>query len=743
MKLDENSIRIILNDMPDGFVFEHFAQKIFSIVFEDSFIPVGGSGDQGIDGFKQVYHRKDKTKLIYQISTEDVHWQQETSKVTSTQDKLLKNKIEFDKLNYITNRKIERKDTIEDKFYEKYNMSLTIYDMEWFVSHITSDPRLADVYTSFALENAHEYQRPTKLVEIADFSKDPRLYVFLTQQVDEGGSDEIEDNVLDGLILFALEGTSSTKNIFKTQKEVTQDVKSLTKFSLPDMDNRLNERLQALSSNPNKKVKHHTKENYYCLPHETIIELTERDIRHTQLRKDFEKDCLTIINTNLKISGASIKGVFELFETIIHSIYHGQGLEFSDFIINGVNKEIIDDSLRQIVAKVIDDSGKKIQNKELIKTALLISIREITYNGSDSQREYLRKLSKTYMMVFLTQNDPKISLFFKALANKLDVFVGTSVIVPALSEYFLGNENRRYWNLLKGAKNTGVTLKINEFIIDELASHIRGISNTYKSQYQDIESDYLEDDIALLYIDEIIIRAYFYAKRRQLISDFNSFLSKFVNPNLNNLKEDIIFFLKEEFQIEYITTTSQNVTLDPDEVSDLVEHLKSKKKYHIKKTEADAKLILHVYKLREMNNETNSSGIFGYKTWWLSQDVNTFKSVKDVFGDKYNVSCYMRSDFMYKYISLSPNRKDVDGLFKKCFPSLLGVNMSYHIPQGVSKFVSQKIHEHKDTNPTIVKRTLKNLTEKLMTSMDSLSNSEFKSYFDSELENIKTDFTTN
>jgi hypothetical protein len=69
--------------------------------------------------------------------------------------------------------------------------------------------------------------------------------------------------------------------------------------------------------------------------------------------------------------------------------------------------------------------------------------------------------------------------------------------------------------------------------------------------------------------------------------------------------------------------------------------------------------------------------------------------------------------------------------------------MSYHIPQGVSKFVSQKIHEHKDTNPTIVKRTLKNLTEKLMTSMDSLSNSEFKSYFDSELENIKTDFTTN
>ena len=736
MKIDEKAIRIVLNDMPDGFIFEQFSQKIFSIIFGDKFIPVGGSGDQGIDGFQNVYSRGNFSKLIYQISTETVHWSQEVSKITTTQDKLLKNGISLDKLSYITNRKVERKDTIQDNFYSKYEISLTIYDIDWFVSNILSDPRIADIYTTFVQANVHEYQKPTKLVEVGEFTTDPRLYVFLTQHVEDGGNEKIEDSVLDGLILYSLEGTSSNENLFKQKKEVANQIKTLTKFSLPDMDSRLESRLKFLSGKPYQKINHHTKDNTYCLPHQTILELAERDIKNTQLRKDFKKDSLEILNINFKLLEVKITELFDLFEEIIHTIYHKQGLEFSDFIINGVNKEAIDDTLRMIVGRIIDDSSKKIKNKEKIKTALLISLREIAYNGTDSQREYLRKLSKTYMMVFLTQNDPKITLFFKTLANKLDVFVGTSIIVPALSEYYLKDENRRFWNLLKGAKMSGVTLKINEFVIDELVSHFKSIYNKYKLLYENNESDYLEDDITLLYIDEIIIRAYFYAKKRNHVTNFDGFLMKFIDPDLTSIKEDLILFLKEEFEIDYITTASQNAILDPQEVSDLVEHLKTKKKNNIKKTEADAKLILHIYKLRELNNESDSSGIFGYKTWWLSQDVNTFKSVKEVFPDKYTVSCYMRSDFMYKYISLSPHSNDVDSLYKKCFPSLLGVNLSYHIPQGVSEYVSQKITEHKDTNPTIVKRTLKRLTVKLMTSIDSLSSREFKSHFDKEMDSI-------
>ncbi|MGL1888695.1 MAG: hypothetical protein OCD76_19435 [Reichenbachiella sp.] len=733
MNLDQEAIRIVLSKMPDGFLFEGFAQKIFNIVFGDTFIPVGGSGDQGIDGFQCVYSREEKSKLIYQISTEEVHWKQKDNKITSTKEKLDKNGIEYDKLSFITNRKVLRKDTIQDEFYDRYDFDLTIYDQEWFINKILSEPSIADIYLSFIQSHVHEYNQPSKLVEVGEFSSDPRLYVFLRQQVDENSEHDIESNILDGLILYVLEGTASEKGIFKDLDQIIIDIREISKFSISDLKGKINSRLLTLSKIPYRKVKHHTVENHFCLPYETRIELTERDIKDAQLQSDFETDTLEIIKENLELIDVKVKDVYSVFEQIIHGIFYRQGLEFSDFVLNDSNKGVIDDSLSTIVAHIVDDTSIKIGNKYKVKRALLLSIREIVYNGNSVQREFLRRLSKTYLMFFLTQNDPKISLFFKSLANRLDVFVGTSIIVPALSEYYLDDENKRYWNLIKGAKQAGVNLWINEYIIDELVSHITNIKDKYLGIYQPEEDDYLKDDIQLLYIDEILIRAYFYAKKRGRVTDFDSFLIKFVDPNLSDIKEDLIFFLNEMFGIEYIPTSSQDIKLDPEELNLLIPALTEKKQNSVKRATVDAKLILHIYKLREQNNETNTAGIFGYKTWWLSQDVNTFKTVKEVL-DKYTVSCYMRADFLYKYISLAPKRNEIDALYKKCFPNLMGVNLSYHLPPGISDFVAKKIAEHKDTNPLIVKRTLKKLTEKLMSSMENLSSKDFKDFFEEELE---------
>ncbi len=43
-KIDETALRVILNRMPDGFLFAH---KILSIILGDQFLPVVGTGEQG------------------------------------------------------------------------------------------------------------------------------------------------------------------------------------------------------------------------------------------------------------------------------------------------------------------------------------------------------------------------------------------------------------------------------------------------------------------------------------------------------------------------------------------------------------------------------------------------------------------------------------------------------------------------------------------------------------------------
>ena len=114
----------------------------------------------------------------------------------------------------------------------------------------------------------------------------------------------------------------------------------------------------------------------------------------------------------------------------------------------------------------------------------------------------------------------------------------------------------------------------------------------------------------------------------------------------------------------------------------------------------DIRTILKIYALREKNAEMASSGIFGYRTWWLSKDTTTYRVVNEVLGEKYKVSCYMRPDFLYNYIVLGPNIKEVELVYQHMFPSLIGANISFHLPKELLTFIHDKISEHKGKNPS-------------------------------------------
>lgn len=170
------------------------------------------------------------------------------------------------------------------------------------------------------------------------------------------------------------------------------------------------------------------------------------------------------------------------------------------------------------------------------------------------------------------------------------------------------------------------------------------------------------------------------------------------------------------------------------------EHLKLTEKLQelksSKKAETDSKIILTIYKLREKYNETATSGIFGYKTWWLSKDSTTYKAVSELFGNTYPVSCYIRPDFLYNHIALAPKKHEVDALYKEVFPSLLGVNLSFHLPLEVTTFVQERIAEHGTKNPARLTAILSRLSEKLKSDPTIRNRKSVKLFLDEELKNI-------
>lgn len=707
----------------DGFLFEQFCQSYLSQILGYEFMPVGGIKDRGIDGLSHILTLKGNDKNIYQISIEEAY----KDKIEKSIKKLIDNKINFEQFVYVTNQTIKDKDTLIDNLFKQYSKFIKIFDISWLSANVNNSQGTINVYENFIDNHFYEYQKPGRSFDLIDLVKDPRLYVFLRQQLDENTkNDDLYNFLTDSLILYALEGTDPDKDIVKNietlKKDIQQKIQLNNNVILPLVERRL----EVLTTKP-RKVKFHSKLNGYCLPYETRLEIQNRNINDIGLYENFKKESISTLKKYLKNDKIQIKDLFALIEKAIHQVFYEQGLEFSDFLIKGTPSESLEKNMYEVLSKVVNDSSVISNNKESVKDALLKAVREIMYNGSMQSKEFLYKLSHTYMMLFSLQLDPKVGKFFGSMASKLNIFVCTSIIIPALSEIYLDPYNRRHWILLEGASKKGVRFLINDSIVEELISHFRMVISNYESKYSQNEEVYLDDDIRGLYIDEILIRAYFYSKKNGKVNSFKLFIDNFISYDQKHIRTEIIEWLKDTFKIEYVTEQSLKIEIDKNEMNMIYDELIESKK-NPQKTKHDAKTILTIYGLRAKNNETSDSSMIGYQTWWLSKDTTTKRALDKLLKVKYDARCYLRPDFLYTYISLMPNVMEIDRTYKMMFPSLLGINLSYHMPKDVIDIVNKWIIDHKEKSPARLKGILKSLTEELK-SDDGKRSSKYVSHF--------------
>lgn len=733
MQVDKEAFEYAINKIDDGNIFEIFGNDFLSAVLGYDFIPVGRSKDKGVDGFQHIFSRSGKEKHIFQLSTELDH----IGKIYGTIKKLKANEIEFNRLTYVTNRKINNAESLIDEIFEKTEIPTTIYDIRWFSSHCNESESTIKAYQIYVDTYLHEYSKPGKYQTVANLDNDSRLFVFLGQQFDTKRDDlKLDDLLADTLIMYALEGTDPDKNNLKNEIEIKAAIKKYLKFDPQLLDEKISERLIALTTKP-RKVKYHSKEKGYCLPYETRIEIEQRNLKDELLYNDFYIQTQETIKKYFSDVNVQVRDVEALITKVFNKIFLRQGLEFSNFVLKGDSHSVIEQNLNDVISLAVDESSVVLGNKEKVKTALHLAIRDIVYNGTIEQRRFLKSLSNTYLMMFLLQWEPKLSTYFQTLASHLKVFVDNSIIIPALSEYFLDDGNRRHWNLLIGAKKAGISMFINETLLSELVSHMRMVRNKYYSLFHEMEDFYLNDEYELLYIDEILIRSYFYSKKKGQVKDFDKYLEIFVDSRLKTAREELIIYLKEIFGITFISNEMWDIKVNEDEKSKLTEILSKKKDFDIK-AENDAEMILAIYYLRNKSGETSSSGIFGYKTWWLSKDTSTYKAVVESFGqDKYPVSCYIRPDFIYNYIALKPSNDEVKTAYDEIFPTMLGVNLSYHMPREVSQAVQEKIKEYHSKPAVRVKQTLRTLSDRLKSDPSLKNRRAVEHFLDTELSKLK------
>jgi hypothetical protein len=408
----------------------------------------------------------------------------------------------------------------------------------------------------------------------------------------------------------------------------------------------------------------------------------------------------------------------------VNELFKKQGLEFANFVMKSDGQSAVEKSLDDIISEIVEESSVVPKNRTAVKRALLAAMRDLIYRGSAEEMGYLRRLASSYMMLFLLQIDPKIATYFSTLAGRLRVFVDNSILVPAISEFHLDQPHRRHWNLLVNANHTGVELVISETALNELAAHFRKVLQRYQDEFAGNDALY-EHEEAIQYLDEILIRAYFYARSAGYTNSFEQFVNQFVSPGSNRMEEELAEWLRGTFGIRVSRSKVADTPQFKADFKVLRDEL-MKTKNSEQKAANDARTILHIYQLREDGKESDNSGVFGYKTWWLSTDVLTHRAVENCFGKRFKTSCYMRTDFLYNYITLSPSFTQSNQIFDVMFPSLLGVSVSHHIPPELAHAVREAIREHASYGAPRMRALLGTLSERLKTEPTAMSRKRVK-----------------
>ncbi len=84
-----------------------------------------------------------------------------------------------------------------------------------------------------------------------------------------------------------------------------------------------------------------------------------------------------------------------------------------------------------------------------------------------------------------------------------------------------------------------------------------------------------------------------------------------------------------------------------------------------------------------------------------------------------------------------PSESEVRNAYGELFPTMLGVNLSYHLPHEIAKTVQRKLIEFKGRPPVRIRQILKELSNKLKSDPSLKTKERISNYFDEELKRIR------
>ncbi|RZV14508.1 hypothetical protein D3M61_04520 [Aliarcobacter butzleri] len=695
--ITEDMMKIAL-EKTDGFMFESFAQEFMASILGSNFRPAGGIQDGGRDG---LFEDENKDSIYIQISIQ----QTIETKIKATINRLKSQGKNIKKLFYITSIDVSKVDDIEDKIKEECDVLINIKDRKYIISH-----RNHSQQTMFAFENylkkSLDFLGDIKNNKIANTSLDgiSSIYVFLEQELEnKKGDDSLTNAVTDTLIIWALENTSHENKIYMKKKEVFDYIIKNIPIAKTIIRGCFEKRLEYLCgqrlNSGQKEIQYFKNEDVYCLPYSTRQKIMNDNLEDEKVYSDMIDSLIIrikqkILDLNISNHNINLKEVAETIVFILQEIYKKKGLEFTSYLKfnNDQDNDIswfIEDIISSSISNKLEITG---EFKTEITSLILSIIRNIAYSGNAEEKKYLNKISRTFALLFSLKADINIFQYFQQLSSKLKVYVGSDILVRALSEEFLHRDNKDTINMLKIISSSGVKIILTELTLNEVWTNMKNSDYEYlnhvKSQEEYMKEDKIKD------IQKILVRAYLYNKNE--IKSWSNFINSFCTyKNLHNdsAKKELEHYLKLEYNFSFISEKNIDIAISDEKES--ITNIKDEAiKIGIDETLSNnkSKLIHMVYSQRVKDKEQGNTTGFGYQTWWLTDEKKIFGVTRELIK-KNNGHYAMKPEFLLNYIAIMPSKNNILDTYESAFPNILSSSISERLKSDIEEKTTKRFED--------------------------------------------------
>jgi hypothetical protein len=293
-----------------------------------------------------------------------------------------------------------------------------------------------------------------------------------------------------------------------------------------------------------------------------------------------------------------------------------------------------------------------------------------------------------------------------------DIWLDTTVVLPALAEDLLDPSARSHTALLSAVREAGSRLYVTDGVIEEITSHIKRSKGYSRAQLEQRE----------LYGSEPFLLSCYHLSGRNP-NDFERWLESFSGDA--RPEDDVIDYLEEIFGIEVSNLADLAEQADSilramvGEIWQESRDERDRKSVALGLPPADQatrnRLVSHdvenyvgVIMRRQRRGERRSA--FGYKTWWLTLDGTAFRIHRELvsrLNNKPPASPAISPDFMLNYLAVGPVRARLSRSTEETLPLMLNMSILDTVPKDLLDLADTLRKELVDLPARVVRRKIR------------------------------------